>query len=45
MVSADYLEVFKQTCGMSLGDGYIGVCGVLSSVLIIGDAAVKAWLK
>lgn len=44
IVSADYVDGFKAIFGQSIGNGYVGLCGVLSSLLILGDGAVKTWI-
>jgi hypothetical protein len=41
IVSADYVHGFKAFIGKSIGDGYVGLCGVLSSSLIILEAVLK----
>jgi hypothetical protein len=41
LVSADYIHTFKAMFGTALGDGYVGLCGVLSSSLIITEAVLK----
>lgn len=45
IVSADYVDGFKAIFGQSLGNGYVGLSGVISSLLILGDGAVKTWIS
>jgi hypothetical protein len=46
IVSSDFAQIHQRLLDIpSFGDGYVGLFGVLSSLMILADGAAKMWLE
>jgi hypothetical protein len=46
MVSSDFAQIHQRLLDLpSFGDGFLGLFGMLSSLMILGDGAAKMWIE